>query len=358
MIAEIENEIIRKIVNGESIDSIKTYYNINYKRLYKLSKKFNILDEFKEKNFISLRNKQKKDKCDRYTTINKSIDEKHGNLLRELIIDKKCGFEHIKRITGIPTKRLIRYLEFSNLRNVCIQNGLYNSREIAKINGKKSALKLKGIPIKCITPEIIVRFEELKTQLVYKERVYRKLKEEFNFGEKKCKQLCEKYGYPKDNPQTGNLNPMYGKSPSKLAGIGVKCHFYHAGAVYFCRSLLELKIFLYLADNNIRFQLSKHRVKYTLNNVERTYCPDIIINDIEICEIKPTPLVNRPENILKLEALKKYCDEYKLKCRVITEKDFSLHKYENIRYIENLIEEKRLIIDSPNLEKLKRNIKI
>lgn len=351
-----ELEILNKIKSGVDSHTIIVDYQLSYSKLHKLSKKHKILDIFKTNNKKFAKIKCNKKTITLHTEINKDIDIKFGNKIYDLVINKKFTTYDLRSEFKIPLNRIIRFLNYKGIYDVCVKNGKEKIGSLAKVNGKNSTFKLKGIELKPITDEIIEKFKYYKKTLIYKQKVYDAIKKDFGFGEKKLKQLCKRFGYPVDNPQTGKLNPMYGKSPSLKAGIGVKCHLKVNGNLYFCRSSLELKIYMYMINNNIKFIQSKHRVKYKINNVDKTYCPDIIINDIEVCEIKPSVLTLLKENKIKMDSLKKYCQDYNLKCRYITEKDLDLSNYSEFSMYQNLIENKILIIDFKNLEKLKRNL--
>lgn len=348
--------IIDDIKIGNNWETLSGKYNKTYRQLHRLSLKFGVLDIFKKNNTNIKIEKMHLAKNVRHAEINDSIHKKYGKQIIDDICINKFTISDIKRKYKLPSKQINRYLDSINYKHVAATNGKKKVSEFAKINGKKSAIQLKGKELKPITPEIVGRFKELKRSLKYKEKVYVALKTEFGFGSKKAKQLCEKYGYPEDNPQTGNLNPMYGKSPSVKSGIGVKCHIVINGNLYFCRSTLELKIFLYLRDNNIKFIPSKHRVKYKYKDKERTYLPDIVLEDQNVCEIKPAALVNLDLNLIKMNALQTYCDMNSLSCRFITENDYDLTVYSDIHVYDKLINSGELIIDSINYEKLKRNI--
>ena len=353
-----ENKLIELIKMGNGLVDISKILNIGFKSIYRISKNYYLYDKLKENNQLYKHRKIEEVKeltKKRYNELNLYINMKFGENIRECIINKNYTTNDVWKQIKLPRKQVIRYLMFYNLYDTAVLNGKKKQAMIARECGKLSALTLTGVPLKPITDGIVKRFEQLKSILIYKEMVYRELKKEFGFGEKKCKQLCELYGYPKDNPQTGRLNPMYGKSPGKGAGIGIKCHINCNGNIYFCRSSLELKIFIYLLENNIKFAPSRHRIKYKMGGINRTYCPDIVINDVEICEIKPYKLLTIVENVLKYSVLKKYCNEYNLKCKYITENTFDLSKL-NLAYIDELINKKIIDIDDKNYEKLKRNI--
>ena len=291
--------------------------------------------------------KEKRDRINK-----KNIDELAG-YVTECVIDKKFSTGDLKKVLTIPPKQVVQLLKHLNLYEMCVKNGEVNISNIARVNGRKAADILRGIELKPITELISNRFIELKAMGLYKTQVYEKMREEFGFGDKKINQLCKKFGYPPDNPQTGNLNSMFGKSPSLKAGIGVKCWINHNTEKVFCRSSLELRIYLYLIDNNIQFELSNHRIKYDWNGKERTYNPDIVI-DTQICEIKPSVLVSQPINIAKHEALTRYCESFGMTPRILTEGDFDISKYKSRKYIDELIVRGMIEIDEENSTKLKK----
>jgi hypothetical protein len=351
-----EDLIINNIKNKAGSHYLMDEYRLSYSQLHKLSKKRGVLDIFKLNNREFAKKKRLENTKYNHDQINKIIDQTCGSKIYKSVIYKKYTTGDLKNKFKLPTKKLIRFLKYKKIYDVAIRNGKEKIGSLARINGKLSRLTLKGIELKPITPEIVEKFEYYKTTLVYKQKVYDAIKKEFGFGDKKIKQLCQRFGYPKDNPQSGQLNPMYGKSPSKKSGVGIKSHLMANGKLYFCRSLLELKIYLYMLDNNLKFVQSKHRVKYRINGVDKTYCPDIVMGDSTICEIKPSALINLKENQLKFESLKKYCSSVKLKCKFITENDFDLKKYSEWTIFKKLIDDGILIIDTNNLEKLKRNL--
>lgn len=122
---------------------------------------------------------------------------------------------------------------------------------------------------------------------------------------------------------TGKNNPMYGKSPSLLSGIGISGWILHNNEKYFFRSSLEMRVFLYLIEKNIDFKLSKHRISYVDNNVNKTYNPDIVIDNI-IYEIKPLQRIKLKSVKTKQKAAERYCNKFALKYQFITENTFNL----------------------------------
>lgn len=289
------------------------------------------------------------------------LDELYGKDVCNIVNNGGILNDVTQYMANVSHKQVLRFLEYKNLNNIRKINSKKYVSVISKINGAKAKLTLTNKETKPITPEIIERFFILKETLKYKQKVYDALKREFGFGEKKRYQLCKKYGYPMDNPQTGELNSMYGKSPGNNAGIGVKCWLLYDGIKYFCRSSLELRVLCYFIDKRIEFQISKHRILYEdETGKKRTYCPDLVISKIymlpHIYEIKPHMMTFIKRNQLKSIAAKKYCERFGMVYGgFLTEQQLELTKYD-FQYILSLINMGVVIIDDKNVEKLKRNI--
>ncbi len=359
-----EAELKLLIKSGYSVTEIKAVNTFNL-RSEKAIKRFACLWKISEALYIN--NKKYKSEALRSSHAKKAsikiknIDE-YKNKISSMVCEENATINDLikslqKSNFRIGVKTLRKYLEKTLLYDQCIKNAKKKISAIAKINGRKSAKILRGVELKPITPEISMRYLELKNSGMYKTKVYDVIKSEFGFKYKKIKQLCEIYGYPEENPQTGELNSMYGKSPSVKSGVGVKCWIVDSGKKIFCRSSLELFVYLFLLDAGITFDISKHRIKYkNEKGVERTYNPDIVIDDC-VYEIKPEKLVNTEENRLKFSVLTEYCKKFCLKCAIITEKTYDINKYKNLLYIDNLIKADKLIIDDKNLTKLKKYIK-
>lgn len=279
--------------------------------------------------------------------------KKMSDEVRFLVMEKSFTTYDLHKKLGTPPKQMALVLKHLGLYERCIANGEEKIRRTARTNGKKSADVLSGVELKPITQEIIDRFVELKSSGMYKTQVYAKMETEFGFGDKKVRQLCERFGYPSENPQSGKLNPMYGKSPSKKSGIGVKGWIFIDGKRIFFRSSLELAVYSYLKANGIRFELSEHRIKYNYNGIQRTYNPDIVVGTT-VCEIKPSSMVSLPENVAKHSALIDYCKRFSLQPNIITEKTYDISSYATLNNIDTEIKDGSILIDETNLNKLKK----
>lgn len=354
--------IIDLIHDGYGDTFIRSELQIGRKPIHRIAKDYGVLKELKYNNQFYKTNKYREISNYKRLIYYKNLDLLYGKSVDIIVKNGGILNDIIKIMVGVPHKKILGFLEYKNVNEIRKQNSKEYVSNIARINGRKSALTLSNKELKPITPEIVKRFTILKDILKYKQKVYDALKEEFGFGEKKCHQLCKRYGYPLDNPQTGELNPMYGKSPGKNAGIGVKCWLLHGGIKYFCRSSLELKVMCYFIDKKIPFQISKHRIPYIDDGGnKRTYCPDVVITDNDkmvphLYEIKPHMMTFIRNNVIKSNAAKEYCKKFGMEYGwFITEKRLDLAKY-NLQYIMDMIDDKIVNIDDKNLEKLKRNI--
>lgn len=259
--------------------------------------------------------------------------------------------------TGIATRRILQhYVEMYKLTNDIKRNNKRKLSRIARINGRKSTVTLAGVELKEITPEIVEWYLTSIKNGMFKGEVTKMLREKFGYGRKKYDQLVKKYGSPDRNHQRGKLNPMYGKPSPNQSGNGIKSHILYNGNLIFCRSFLEMKLYLFFIKTNVKFELSNHRIKYKdQNGTDRTYNPDIVfMNENVVCEIKPHGLRNTPLNKLKFTAAETYCKKYNLTFSVIDETTYDLS---TILYsdIEDKIKNKIIIINDKNLERLERN---
>lgn len=124
------------------------------------------------------------------------------------------------------------------------------------------------------------------------------------------------------NPEkySGKNCGAYGKSSSKESGIGLKGYVLDK----FFRNSLEMRIFLYFYENDIKFKLTKQRIKYVdKDEKEKTYLPDLEIDGI-IYEIKPKGMLKIEKIQFKLQVLEKYCFDNDLKYGIITEKTYDI----------------------------------
>jgi len=166
------------------------------------------------------------------------------------------------------------------------------------------------------------------------------------------------YGVLRKNPSRflpGEFNKMFGKEPSKNAGIGIKGHLHAFGEMVHFRSSLELRVYLYLVKNNIIFCLSKHKIQYFKDEKLKNYHPDIVIGEC-IYEIKPSALIKQPINQLKFNALTDYAKKINLNAAYITYETYDLSEIK-LEYILNEIKNGNIIMNDTQINRLSKNIK-
>lgn len=277
-----------------------------------------------------------------------------GKLIEEMI-QEGSHMRPILQRTGLKLTYFRRFLNWYSpyLKSVLASNSVKNSRENALKNSIKGAEKTKGKELKPLTTEAHTLFQKLLMEGVHIVEIERRLAE-LGFGKKKVKQLAALYGHPKRCDQSGENNPMFGRSLGLSAGVGVSGWLYFQGKKIHFRSTLEMKIYLYLLANEVSFEISKHRIPYVLDGKSRTYCPDYVTGT-EICEIKPFALIELPENVAKFAAAKQYCAERALTFKVITERTYKLPALTEKEVLE-MREKKLLLIEEKNMEKMKRKL--
>lgn len=141
-------------------------------------------------------------------------------------------------------------------------------------------------------------------------------------SEKFGKTLDELYGTPKANKiraklsisHSGERNSMYGKPSPQGSGNGWSGWY---NKIYF-RSLLELSFMLFLDEFKFSWESAeKIRIQYLdYSGKNRTYCPDFIINDELIIEIKPSKLFKAKSVELKKHAAEIFCKKNNLRYRL------------------------------------------
>lgn len=107
----------------------------------------------------------------------------------------------------------------------------------------------------------------------------------------------------------GEKNPMYGKPAPINSGNGI-CGWYKG---WFFRSILELSYMIFVIERfNLKWESgenNKYVIQYKIDNVDKNYFPDFIINNKYIIECKPKKLWNTNINREKFRYAKIFCDK-------------------------------------------------
>lgn len=159
----------------------------------------------------------------------------------------------------------------------------------------------------------------------------------------KGKTLEELYGYEKaiqikknmSKATSGKNNPMYGKPSPQGSGNGWSGWYNE----WFFRSLLELSYMINVIEkNNLEWksgELKEYSIPYILENKERTYHCDFIIENT-LKEIKPTSLLNSKIVLIKKEAAEKWCLNNGYSYKIESSSDFSSLSKEEIKRLYDL----------------------
>lgn len=106
----------------------------------------------------------------------------------------------------------------------------------------------------------------------------------------------------------GEKNNMYGRPAPKNSGNGISGWYKD----WFFRSLLELSYMINIIERfNLKWEsgeLEKYKIKYTIDNTEKNYFPDFVINNKYIIECKPRSLWGTKINKMKFDSAKIFCD--------------------------------------------------
>lgn len=303
--------------------------------------------------------------------IQKRFFEKRTKYLRDfelthsinLIHDVNSGmiYGELCKKYNITLYNLHTILNKLNLESIVSDNSKKIQVRNSIIASKKGADKVRGTTI--IRHPVTDKMKASYQSYVSEKLVDSKARQDFMLsygtaGPHTWDFLIELYGQLPKNPSKflpGKLNLMYGKEPSKLAGIGIKGHVYAFGERIHFRSSLELRVYLYLIKYDIKFALSTHKIQYMLNGSLRNYHPDIVIGQC-IYEIKPTGLIDHPKNKLKFEALCKYANKFKLSAGYITHETYDISEI-NLMYIQSQIDRGIIEISDSEYKRLLKNIK-
>lgn len=281
------------------------------------------------------------------------------NIYKDDIIDclnSGMGLSQLKIKLNLPIGRINELIEMLNLTELRKNNSREIIRNNALKSSKKGAQKTKGTKIirHVVTNEMKEFYCQCLNNGLFEGESLKLFKEKFGTkGSNTWNALINEFGQIKKAPKhflSGEQNKMYGKEPDWKAGNGIKGHIFIKNKLINFRSSLELRIYLFLNENNIDFELSKHVVKYYYNHKWRNYFQDIIINNC-IYEIKPTIKIKWEINRIKFDALQNYCKKFNLECAYITEDTFDLSNID-INLIDSLINDKLVIINEKEYKRL------
>ena len=160
------------------------------------------------------------------------------------------------------------------------------------------------------------------------------------FGKEVADQNMDSFKKKLSIANSGENNPMFG-IPSPI-GSGCGWSGWYKG--WYFRSLLELSYMILVIERfNLNWEKAesiKYKIEYKINNIERNYFADFIINDKYLIECKSKKLQLSVINKAKFEAAIDFChkknlifkivDCYKIKPKELKE----IYKNGNIKFIK------------------------
>lgn len=353
IINDSEKSMIIDLINQKkSATEIVSMLNekYSYGKIMSFATDINMKDQLSENNRDYKSNRLKYHNVIRRTERMKYIETAFGDMIRKMVLNGKI-LKDIINETGLTQNPLTDFLKYTKLNDIRMANSKKVIGDKARINGKNNGLR--GIERKPLTDDIIEYFNKLKDDGIYRNEVAKKISEKYGYGPLKYSQLCKIYGHPKRRPITGKYGSMYGKSPPLGSGIGISGWILYNSDKYFFRSSLELRVFLYLIENNINFKLSRHHIPYVgADGNNKTYNPDIVIGNV-IYEIKPSTMLKLRAVRMKQKAAEQYCNKFALKYQFITENTFDLNII-TFDKIDSMINEGFIVLTE---NKLKDNYK-
>jgi len=345
-----EAAIVDMINKGSPFKVINEFTGFTYKVIKRIAVENNLFERMIENNQSFKRRRagitHKIQAAERY----RETDKVFGDEIERRI----ANGEHKVPLIALVGKSQAYFDRFLKWKSQSLVEALRaNGQRVNAENRAKASVlganRTRGVPLKKITEDIEFLYKEMLFEGVHLAEI-RRVMLPLGFGCEKVKQMGEIWGKPDRCDQSGENNPMYGKSAPNGSGIGTKGWVNLGNKRHFFRSSLEMRIFLHLYDAGTVFSLSKHRIPYLLDGVKRTYCPDYVVGTI-VYEIKPSKLLSTDENKTKFSAAKEYLAKRCLEFQVVTEETFSLRKYEESD-IMNMIDNGILEIDEKNLTKL------
>lgn len=265
------------ITDKLNVSEISRFLDINYRKLYRIMKGFDIDISMKK-------------------SVNLKYKEVNIEVLKELYVNKKKSIVYLSKKFN-RSQKYIREL----LRNEDIEfrdSSYYSKGELNPMFGKT----------------------------VYDTWIKK-------YGKDIATEKYDKYKAYMSSINTGENNPMFGKPSPKGSGNGLQGWYKD----FYFRSVYELKFILVCERFNLDIKSAennKYKISYLdFNKTKRNYYPDYIVNDLYLIEVKPKQLHNVYEVNEKKKFAKEFCKKNNLKYKLIDygiiEKDDFFKMYEN-----------------------------
>jgi hypothetical protein len=350
-------EIEKDINSGLPTTAVMAKYDIGRKALFSYLKKKNIilLEEIIKNSRREAPSTIKQRSIERY----RQTEILYGKIIEEMILNGEHMSPILKK-TGMSLGYFRNFIRWKSQKWVKLlsENSKKFVSDDAVRKSKMGGAAAKTIAVnKSIPQEIQDSYFDLLKNNIHLAEIKRLLICQFAITEHYIDYtLVKRLGKPKRANQSGVNNPMYGKSPSKQSGIGAKGYIYdNSGVKLYFRSSLEMKIYVHLIENNIKFKITNIRIKYLdSNNTPRTYVPDIEIGN-KLIEIKPSILINDKNNINKFITARQYCIENGMDFIIYTENDFCVKDFSKEK-LDLLVQTGKIAVDERNYNKIVKYI--
>lgn len=340
-----EQQIKQLIENYQSTPSICKVLGVSFDRrklqIESIASELNLLEHLIENNRTSKKGALNIFKIEKTIGIEICNDIEAGLSMKDVM----------KRYS-ISKNPLKKYLLKMGLMDVVHKNKKLG--DAARLNANSNVVKQKCLYKFKYDHEAITQFAIAKSSFYTKAELIRLCMAEFGISETTGEKILRKLTCKKHD-NSGINNKMYGVSPNKASGVGANGRLVYRGYNLHFRSSLELRVFLYLIDNNVRFCLSNHKVAYEYKEAKRTYNPDIVI-DTTVYEIKPSKLKDVGINLIKFQALKAYCNENNLRCAYIDEHTYDLTFFTK-DYFVNMVKSGYIDVNDKNYQKIFKYLK-
>lgn len=334
--------IFKRIEEGLPLSSLSKFIGIESRSIFsRLPQNYKAL--------IVKNNKFHKSKSSKlYHQLKRDEDyQRYQKLILEYVMQNNCkvSIGDLERHFG----------QLNCIKRVLINNKLYDvirqyGKELILHASKKASIKgankIKEL-YRTVREEQIQKYEKTFLQLIRDERPLSFIEKDAlskSISVSTVQYLYQKHRNFKCKWENSKhyKNPMWGKQPSLECGIGSSGWVIVEDCKIFFRSTLQCQIYCYLLMNNIKFQLSKHKIPYQFEGKSRNYFPDI---DIEKCifQIKPKKLINSRQNLAKFQAAKDYCKKYHLEFGVLTQQTYPIYEKDVNDYVSAMFNTENII---------------
>jgi len=257
---------------------------------------------------------------------------------------------------------IIKYTTIYNYQHAVDNNSLCKickgeTAFLGKKHSKETRMRMSKNSNKAFSQTNEYREKQRKGSLGKKNPMYGKTLYEVwvkKYGKDEADIKLSQYKKNKSIETSGKNNPMYGKPTPKKSGNGISGYYKN----WFFRSLLELSFMINIIE---RFNFSwisceqpTHlKIPYKgIDEQDRNYTPDFILNKKYLVECKPRRLWNSIQVLIKKNAALSYCNTHSLKYKLI-----DVPKLNSVK-LTQLIKAGKIQLSKSGIKKYEKFIKI